>query len=111
MYRYASPNSPLRRVDQPHQRPHAGDGGQRQRRRRGSSDEQRAGDRLSHPLLILHAEIAGGDKGEADREARAEPHHQIKDGRACSDGGQRMLAEKIADDRGIDRVVKALECI
>ena len=64
-----------------------------------------------HPILVLCAEALPETNAEAAGEALDEAQHKIDDDAGGADGGQRVFAQRAADDHRIGQRIEQLEQI
>lgn len=99
----------LRRIHQPQHHRGERDADNRQQRARDEAEGQQRVDGLLYAVVILRAEIARDDDARAHRDAVDQTDHQEDQVTGGADGGQRLAAQKIADDQGIRRVIELLK--
>ena len=85
------------------------DADDRQQRARDEAERQQRVDGLLHAVVVLRAEIARDDHARTHRNAVDQTDHQENQVAGGADRGQRLAAQKVADDQRIRRVVQLLK--
>ncbi len=75
----------------------------------GNAEGQRRMDGQLHPLFILRTEVAGDDHARTGEDAAEEADQHKDQAAGGADGGQRLIAQQIADDQGIGHIVELLK--
>ena len=99
----------FRRIHQPQH--HGGErhADDRQQRARDEAERQQRVDGLLHAVVVLRAEITRDDHACAHRNAVDQTDHQENQVAGGADRGQRLTAQKVADDQRIRCVVQLLK--
>ena len=98
-----------RSVQQHQQRAQTHRTGQRDAERGNEADDKGACHRLLEQIVILRPVGARCDDGKAVADAEAKAHQKLVDRAAGANGGQCRVAQHIAHDHGVHRVVELLE--
>ena len=75
----------------------------------GNAKGQRRMDGQLHPLFILRPEVAVDDHARTSEDAAKKADQHKDQAAGGADGGQRLIAQQIADDQGIGDIVGLLK--
>ena len=99
----------IRGIHQPqHQRRHR-DADPRQDDAHDQRQYDRGLDRAAQPLAVLGAVVLADHDAGAAGEPGEHADERVDDRPRAADGGERLLADEVADDDRVDRVVELLE--
>ena len=86
-----------------------GIGDDRQDQRCDQGQEKADGKRFFDPFLVICPEALGDDDGETTGNPDRKAHDQEVQGTRRPNGSKSILAERLPDDNGINKVVEKLE--